>query len=296
MKLLFFAVVLLISVNSFSQIKKEKRRVSNEKGAMFVSWGFNRSAYTKSTLRLVGSGYDFSMHYAKATDHQSPIGSGDYSITSISVPQYNFKVGYCYKKKWSIQLGLDHMKYVFSDNNRVVLNGFVSIDTNTVSFGNSQPIGKGFIESKSIKTNKNDFQYSNLKGLNYIHAELGWTEKLWVPGRKGNFVLSASLGLGTGIILSYSDLYYDGIQNSATRSVSGYGLSGFAGLRTEFFKNFFLYTNFSTGFLHKIHEKTSLEDHSAYASQFFGFSQIEAGVGILLYKRPKNGCDDCPVW
>jgi hypothetical protein len=294
MKILFFALTFLISSSLFSQMKK--RKVSNEKGTIFISWGYNRSAYTKSDLKLQGQGYNFNMQYSKARDHQSPLNSGDYSLTKLSVPQYNFKIGYYYKQKWSISLGVDHMKYIFSDNNKVVVTGNLSYQSKYVSLGNNINYGSAPILLKNITTDRDVFHYENSKGLNYIHGELGLSEKLFVADKKGDFIVSSNVGLGAGLLLSYTNLLFDGVQNETTKSLSGYGLSTFAGLRFEFFKSVYLYSNFSVGFLHKIHEKTSMVDAVAYASQHFGYSQIEAGLGLLLFKKPKKECDDCPVW
>jgi hypothetical protein len=294
MKILFFAFTLLISLSSFSQMKK--RKVSNEKGTILISWGYNRSAYTKSDLKLQGQGYNFDLQDSKARDHQSPLNSGDYSLTKLSVPQYNFKIGYFYKQKWSISLGVDHMKYIFSDNNKVVVSGNLSYQSKYVSLGNNINYGSAPILLKNITTDRDVFHYENSKGLNYIHGELGLSEKLFVADKKGDFIVSSNIGFGAGLLLSYTNLLFDGVQNETTKSLSGYGLSTFAGLRFEFFKRFYLYSNFSVGFLHKIHEKTSMVDAVAYASQHFGYSQIEAGLGLLLFKKPKKECDDCPIW
>lgn len=296
MKSLLLILAIFLSYGLFAQYDKPKRKISNEKGSFFTSWGFNRTGYTKSNIHFLGQGYGFNLKYSKATDNQSKFGSGDYALNSISVPQYNFKIGYYYKKKWHIALSLDHFKYLFSDNNAVVFSGFASLDTNTVKFGPAQTLGKGYIANKNLKTSSNYFNYSNAKGLNYIHADIGWTEKLFVFGRKGEFVLSSNLGIGSGILISYTDLYFDQIQVRNVKSLSGFGISSFAGIRAEFMKHLFIYSNISAGFINKSREKTDENNPLAYVSQRFGYCQGEVGLGIILFKRVKNDCDDCPVW
>ncbi len=296
MRLLFLVLAMLFSLASFSQGRKRHRHVTNEKGAIFISWGYNRSAYTKSDIHFQGQGYNFDLQYSKAKDHQSSLSSGDYSITSLSVPQYNFKVGYYYKNKWSISLGIDHMKYYFLDKNEVVASGNLTYKEQSAYLGNHPAYGAAVLLSKNITTEKDTFNFENSKGLNYIHAELGLAEKIYTADKKGDFIVSSNAGVGVGCLLSYTNLYFRKVQNPTTRSLSGYGLSAFAGLRFEAFKRVYLYTNLSAGFLHKIHEKTSNVDQVAYVTQYFGYSQIEAGLGLFLFRRPKNGCDSCPVW
>ena len=294
MRLLFLVLAMLVSLVSFTQGRK--RHVTNEKDAIYISWGYNRSAYTKSDIRFQGQGYNFDMQYAKARDHQSSLSSGDYSLKSLTVPQYNFKVGYFYKNKWSIALGIDHMKYYFLDRNEVIVSGNITYKQTSAYIGNHPAYGGALLLSKKITTIKDSFNYENSQGLNYIHAELGLAENIYTVDKKGDFKLMSNVGVGAGCLLSYTSLYYNRVQNPITRSLSGYGLSAFAGLRFEVFKRVYLYTNLSVGFLHKVHEKTSNVDEVAYVTQYFGYSQIEAGLGLFLFKKAKNACDSCPVW
>ena len=295
MKSVLFVLFILVSLSLFSQ-RKKIRKVTNDKGTLFVSWGFNRSVYSMSNLYLSGNGYNFNLERSKATDNQSKIGSGDYALNSISIPQYNFKIGYYYKKKWSIAFAVDHMKYIFADQNQVIISGNASYIVQDVSFGNEQTFSNGTMYSQNVTTNKKEFRYENSKGLNYIHAELGLTERLYVVGKKGNFCIASNTGFGAGILYSYTTLLYNNVQGVTAKSLSGYGLSGYAGLRLEVFKRAYFYTNLSVGFLHKVNERSNAADPNAIAKQKFGYSQIEVGAGIFLYKRKKNGCSDCPVW
>ncbi len=296
MKNFLFVLFILVSLSSFSQ-KKKLYRVTNDKGTFFLSYGFNRTVYSMSNLYLVGNGYNFNLERSKATDNQSKFGSGDYALNSISIPQYNFKLGYYYKKKWSIAFAVDHMKYIFADNNHVIFSGNTSFIVQEVAFGNDgQTFSNSLKYSESVTTNKEQFRFENSKGLNYIHAELGLAERLYVKGKRGNFCIASNTGFGAGVLYSYTTLLYNNIQGKTAKSLSGYGLSAFAGLRCEVYKRAFIYTNFSLGFLHKVHEKSNAADPSAIAKQKFGYSQIEIGLGIFLYRRMKNGCGGCPVW
>jgi len=296
MKILFFVFAVLFSMHSFSQRKKESRKVSNGKGTLFTSWGYHRSAYTNTDLHLIGNGYDFTLENSEGSDNQSKLGSGDYGIQSLSIPQYNFKVGYYFMKKWSISLGIDHMKYIYGDRNEVKVTGNVTYPIQDVYLGTSTPFTNMYQYSQDATTDRSVFHYQNSKGLNYINAELAFAQKLHVFDKKGNFILTSTAGLGVGILQSHTTLLFNNVQGPTTQSISGYGLSAFGGLRLEFFKRAYLYSDLSFGFLHKVNEKSNALDRSAYARHHMGYSMFEAGLGILLYKRVKNGCDDCPVW
>jgi hypothetical protein len=296
MKILFFVFALLFSMSAFSQSKKKSRKVSNNKGTIYASWGYHRSVYTNSDLHLIGSGYDFTLENSKGNDNQSKLSSGDYSLQRMSVPQYNFKIGYYYMKKWSIAIGVDHMKYIYADHNEVKVTGNVTYPIQDVYLGNSVPFTNVYQYSQDATTDRSKFHYQNSTGLNYIHAELAMAQKIYVVDKKGNFILSSNFGLGAGALLSYTTLLFNNVQGPTTKSVSGYGLSAFGGLRFEFYKRAYLYSNLSLGFLHKVNEKTNGLDGSAYARQHMGYSMFEVGVGLFVFKKVKNGCDDCPVW
>lgn len=293
MKLIILFLLLILSFSTFSQSRKSKRRISNAEGTIYVSLGYNRSAYSKANTHFEGSGYNFNLKHAAAHDNQSKLGSGDYLNFSA---QFNLKLGYYYKKVWPLSLSVDHMKYYFSNNNQVFLNGYVTMDANNVTFGDGQSFPTGFYANVPVSTYEDDFSYQTTKGMNFIHADVNRTIKLLGLGKKNNVVLCSNLGFGAGGIFTNIDYNFAGRKTTETSSFSGYGLTASAGLRLEFFKRVYFYSNFSAGFLHQLHVKTTTDDLSAYSSQFFGFSQIESGIGLFLYKRPKNGCDDCPVW
>ena len=50
---------------------KKKAKNSMAEGTAFVSWGYNRSAYTRSNINFVGTGYNFTLKGVKAVDRPS---------------------------------------------------------------------------------------------------------------------------------------------------------------------------------------------------------------------------------
>lgn len=293
MKCVFFALCLLISLGSFSQSRKSKRRVSTNKGTIYGSLGYNRSVYTKTDAHYEGSGYNYNLKFSKANDNQSKLGSGDYLKF---IAQFNLKLGYYYMKQWSLAVSFDHMKYVHANNNNVSFTGFVSLDNSTVDFGDGQIITNGYQSNLPVVTHEDLFAYQTTKGFNFIHADLNRAHKLLSSGKRDVLVLTGNYGFGAGILLTTIDFNYGGLSTKDMYSFSGYGVDVNTGFRLEFYKRVYLYSTFSTGLQHQVRVKTRLNDPTAYSSRFYGFSQIELGVGLLLYKRTKNGCDDCPVW
>jgi hypothetical protein len=276
-----------------AQSRKAKHRISNAKGALFASLGYNRSVYTKTKAHFEGTGYIFDLRSAKAHDMQSPLGSGDYLNFKC---QFNLKAGYYYKKVWAVSVNLDHMKYVFSNYNNVLLTGSVTMNANNVTFGDGQSFAIGYHTNVPVSTYEGDFSYQTTKGMNFIHTDLNRTIKLLGGIKRNSAVLTSNIGVGAGLIVTSVDFNYAGRKTVDMVSVSGYGFAASTGLRLEFLRRAYVYSTFSVGALHQVHVKSRTDELLAYSSQFFGFSQVEMGLGILLYKRSKNKCDDCPVW
>lgn len=278
----------LIGLDEFSSITKRKKpKNSMAKGTGFVYWGYNRSAYTRSTIHFEGAGYDFSLKGVQAKDRPSTKISEYFNPTKFTVPQFNIRAGYNFKNYWNISLGYDHLKYVMVHGPEYLLNGKISsgIDANW----------SGNLSNKIVVTNENDFHYENSNGMNYIRLELTNVRNI-VRNRMDNFTMSYLLGVSSGAILSFNDFTFGGKKDMATVSLSGIGLSGHAGMRFEFFKYVFLQTNIATGFMKQVSVRTRANEYSAVARQHFGYVEGNIVLGALFYIRPTNSCDSCPVW
>lgn len=273
----------------FSQRKKTKTKNSYAKGTLFGYWGYNRSFYTKSNIRFVGNGYDFEMKGAVAKDNPSTEFSKYVNFNTITVPQFNGRLGYYFKDHWAISFGYDHMKYIFADNNHVNIYGNISPGVDTVTNLSGNYDGQEFV------TNRNTFHYENSNGLNYLRFELTRTDQ-WYATRSKWFAFSTNIGIGAGGLLSFNDFTFAGRKDMVTISMSGYGASAHLGARFEFFKHVFIQGNLSGGMMHQVKVKTRPNDPSAYARQFYGYGEMDVVIGFLFYIRPTNNCNSCPHW
>lgn len=268
--------------------KNKKQKNSHAQGTLFGYWGYNRSAYTKSNMRFVGPGYDFTLAGAKAHDNPSTELSTYYRLNTLTVPQFNARIGYYIKKHWAISFGYDHMKYIFQDHNEVTLSGEIDpgVDDNW----------SGVYSGVPVTTDRNDFHYENSDGLNYLRFEFLRTDKLVSLGSKEQFAISSNLSVGAGSLLSFNDFVFGGRKTMRTISMSGYGISGHASLRFEFFRHVFVQTKFGGGFNHQVKVRNRPNDPSSFTRHAYGYGSFDTSVGFLLYIRSKNGCDSCPNW
>ncbi|MFM7661279.1 MAG: hypothetical protein ACKO6A_01270 [Bacteroidota bacterium] len=276
-----------ISLNSYLIEKRKKPKNSMAKGTGFVYWGYNRSAYTRSTIHFEGAGYDFSLKGVKAKDRPSTTIGEYFNPAKITVPQFNIRAGYNFKNYWNISLGYDHFKYVMVHGPEYLLNGKINEGVD--------PNWSGNYDDELVITNEKDFHYENSNGMNYIRLELSNVKNLVRNGRD-NFTLSYLLGLSSGAILSINDFNFGNQKDMATMSLSGLGVSGHAGVRFEFFKHIFLQTNVGVGFLRQMNVHTRPNDYNSFARQSIGYIEGNIVLGALFYIRPTNSCDSCPVW
>jgi hypothetical protein len=284
-------IALTLSFESSAQFGKKKKE-STDKGTIFLFWGYNRSHYANSNIRFVGPGYDFTLNGVKAVDKPEPFSLNSYfNPNNITIPQFNLRVGYYYKKGWALSFGYDHMKYYLKDGNHVNLTGQIDPGVDTVTNWS------GTYTGEPVVTNFKTFHYENTNGMNYIRAELMRSFDVYKPKRgSGNFGVTGNLGLSVGTILSVNDFNFAGQFNRVTYSISGYGFSAHSGVRLEFFKHLFLQADLNTGFIHQLKVRTRPEDASSFARQKVAFVEYNAVIGGLFYLKTKKKCDDCPSW
>lgn len=285
-------VLILVAIPFLSEgQKKSKEKVSYAKGTIFGYWGYNRSAYTKSTMRFVGPEYDFSLVGVKAGDHPSTDISHYVDPKKITVPQFNGRIGYYFKDHWAISLCYDHLKYLINDGNQVKLYGHIDPGFDTVTNLSGDYDGQDWV------TDRSKFHYENSNGLNYMHLDITRTDQWLTFGKNNWFGFSSNIGLSAGALLTFNDFRFAGINDMATVSISGYGLSVTSGLRFEFFKHVFLQANLNGGFHHLVKVKSRPDPSKQhYIKQKYGFIEGNVVLGLMFYIRSKNACDSCPVW
>jgi hypothetical protein len=286
MKLLFL-LFLFLTFSAEAQTKKSKN--SLKAGTLYGYWGYNRSAYTKSNLHVVGPGFDLTLKGAKAYDNPYPVGLSYFSPSKITIPQFNGRLGYMIKNSIGISLGTEHMKYLFADHNKVKLNGFVNPGVDTVWSGN--------YDNQEVITDRRHFHYENSNGLNYINVQMTKFKNLYTPRNNNWFKATAQFGVGTGILFVYNDFKFAGSYDVSNPSVSGWGISAHGAVRLEFWNHFFLQADLQTGWNLQTHVRLKRNDRNWYAKQNYFYGMAGTYVGFLFYlKGGKNGCDTCPKW
>ena len=260
--LLFFCI--LISTFSFSQDSISKR-TSKNKGTFFVYWGWNREAYTNSDIHFQGTNYDFTLQDVQAKDRQSPFAFDTY-FKSITIPQYNLRIGYYINEKYSISFGADHMKYVMVGTQKTTIDGKIASSTSYDGTYSNAPFT---IEPKFLL-------FEHTDGLNYLNLEVRRHDKLY---QYKKITLNLTEGVGAGILLPRTNTTLLGFPRYDQFHLAGFGLGAMVGLNVEFWNHFFIQTEGKVGYINMPDIRTTMHVEDK-ASQQFGWIQGNVVFGV----------------
>jgi hypothetical protein len=288
-KLLFLLLLCVFASPADAQIRKHQRKRSTNAGTLFFYWGYNRTAYTGSTVHFIGSDYDFTMKGLRATDRQPKFDANLYlNPANITIPQYNFRVGYYFNEKWALSLGVDHFNYVMRHDKEVTMDGHIDMSADSLWQGNYTQ------DTKLIDPAV--FHYEHAGGLNYLRIELMRSYDLFEIGNRRQLALTGNVGLNLGPMLTTTNFLFAKEQSTRSTALSGYGIGANASARLEFFKHVFIQAEGGLAFAHLPGVRTRANDRNQRAKQAFGLATYNVSLGLLFYIKTKNGCDSCPHW
>ena len=297
--------LLFVAFCSSAQIKKdstsaerpkgtiETREWFKRKGTFFFYWGYNRDMFSNSDIRFWGDGYNFKITDVRALDEPDPISKEYIGLTSFTVPEYNYRVGYYLSDKVYVSFGEDHMKYHIVPQT-THLTGSISKEANgTAQIGtyNNQEVlvGEGSdnnMGASIIQSLPQGFVqgFEHCDGLNDASFEIGRLEQIWMS-KNGKDALSVVGGAGAGLVVPDTDadvLGYPPKHDMATGKKS-YHLAGYSGslhigLQFDFCKHFFLLAKLKSGYINLSDILTTTT--GGKASQHFTFIE---GQLVLAY-------------
>ncbi len=267
-KKLLLILLLLSYINIWAQ-NKEKTNSYNQQGKLYFYWGWNGSNYTNSDISFRGDNYSFTLQDVKATDRQSKFSIDKYfNPGNITIPQYNFRVGYYFKPHWDISFGIDHMKYVVEQNQTTQISGTINANT---------PFDGGF-NNDDIRITEDFLRFEHTDGLNFANIELRYSNRI-LDVKKVQFNYLA--GGGAGILYPKTDTRLFGGERNNKFHLSGYGIDAVVGLNITFFKRFFIQSELKGGWI-DLPNITTTPSSADSASQNFFFLQRNIVIGGIF--------------
>lgn len=279
MKQSFLMVVLtfcIFSQYSFSQetVENPEKYTAHNKGKFYVYWGGNRETFSKSDIRFKGSHYDFTLYDVEA--HDKPKGwHVDYiNPGRMTIPQTNFRMGYFINDHYNISLGVDHMKYVMSQNKRVDYSGnYPNPGTyNENAIGNQLTLDEKFLT------------FEHTDGLNYVNTEIARVDdisKLFNLPNTDKFQVNTVGAIGVGILFPKTNAKVLSKDRHDDFHVSGFGASAKVGLNFTFFKHFFVQTELKGGYINMNDIRTTALSDDTAQQEFWFLQRIIVVGGIF---------------
>ena len=253
------------------------------KGSFFVHWGYNRAWYSESDIRFNGPGYDFTLQHVLARDRPDAFNAKLYlSPSTIWIPQYNYRAGWFFADRWSISLGLDHMKYVVVQDQNVQLIGHVDADRTV-----DQTVIDG---PKEVTLDQAFLKYEHTDGLNLLSADLDRYDRLW-QSHDGAYAIQVFEGIHAGPVIPRTDVRLFGKGLNNRWNLAGFGAGAQAGLQFDFLRHFYVRNTLRAGWIDLPHVLTT-GDADDHASQHFWFVQHAIMVGVhFRVGRSKDASD-----
>lgn len=286
-----------VSLNTFAQEEVTVQRyTAHNKGKFFVSWGGNRESYTKSDVNFRGKDYNFTVSDMKA--HDKPKGwHCDYiNPAKMTIPQTNLRLGYFFSDHYSVTIGVDHMKYVMTQNQIANVTGKINLPADqpgSIYNGeyNNTPVDmsqggaeEGGFPKGSTPAGTPFLIYEHTDGLNYINTEVSRHDdisKLFRINNTDKIQVNLTEGLGAGVLYPKTNTTLLGKERHDDFHISGYGVSAKAGINVTFFKHFYVQGELKGGYINMQDIRTTTSNEDRASQDFFFFQRIIAVGGIF---------------
>ncbi|OIP01746.1 MAG: hypothetical protein AUJ98_03320 [Bacteroidetes bacterium CG2_30_33_31] len=256
---------MLFATASIGQNTSENQKI-NRKGSMYFYWGWNWEKYSKSDINFSGSNYNFTLYNMIANDRPSKFDFDTYfNPTRLTIPQYNFRLGYFLNEHYNFSIGIDHMKYVMLPLQSVGIKGNIN---NGTSFD-------GKYSGENIQLTENFLKFEHTDGLNYANVEFRRFDEVY---NYKNIKFNITDGIGIGMLIPRTNTTLMNNPRYDQFHLAGFGIGAVVGVNIELYKYFFIQSEFKTGFINMPDIRTT-SSTSDKASQHFFFYQINALFG-----------------
>ncbi len=244
------------------QEKKYKKVVGN--GMFYISWGYNKEWYTRSSIRVKQPGLDNDYSMESVQAHDRPGWNEDFFHKELTIPQYNYRIGYFFNEKqnFAIEINFDHTKYIVREGQTIRVKGRM----------------QGSSVDKDISfTQADGFYYFLNNGANFLLFNLVRKFSLYAtPNRYLKVDLLAKAGIGPVIPHVENALFGDA-------NAPGFQLGGWnTGLETALKVSIMKYAYLE--FAQKVDyaRYSHLNVYKGRAKQSFGTYELILSLGINL--------------
>ena len=242
-------------------VAAQSRSKSSRKGEIYFSWGYNKEWYTKSNIRINQPelGNYYSLRHVEAHDH--PGWDEGLFSRALTIPQYNYRLGYFFKDDLAIEINFDHTKYII-DQQEIHYTGKMD----------NKPVD-GTIDWKE----ENGFYYFLNNGANFLLFNIVKNWSLYEnPSGKIRIDMLGKAGIGP--VLPHVENSFFGQRNKPDFQFGGWNVGVEQAIKATFYK--YAYLEFS----HKIDyaRYAHLHIYKGKARQAFGTYELILSLGVNI--------------
>lgn len=275
--LLILYIGFFLNLTYGQQIGLEQvRYTSSNKGKIFLYWGGNRGDFSRSDINFRGKDYNFTLRDVEAQDKPKGYHIDYINPSRMTIPQTNFRLGYFFTDHYSVSIGVDHMKYVVTQNQLTNISGSINLsDTETGSSFN------GEYNNDAIALTKDFLKFEHTDGLNYVNIEIGRTDDIssfFGIQNIDTFQINLTEGISGGVLYPKTKASVLGKRKHDDFHISGFGLSIKGGINFTFLKYFFIQGELKGGYLN-MSDILTTHDTEDKASQNFLFLERIIVIG-----------------
>lgn len=237
-KLTFTKTILLLVIILFGTVHLIAQE-NDKKGSFYVYWGYNRSHYSKTNLHFNGPDYDITFYDIVGTDRPTKFGWIYINPSTITIPQYNFRLGYFLTNRFTLSFGIDHMKYVVTRNQATTISGVISPNISSKYEGSYLNV--------PILLEPDLLIFEHTDGFNLVSLDVEYLQPIKLNLHK-KLSLNWNIGIGGIWIATKTNVKVlnDGLDNDF--HTAGYTLIGKTGPRIEFKNRLFLLGEIKGGY------------------------------------------------
>lgn len=257
-----FGSLFLFSGSASGQTEQKKKK--HKTGSIYISWGYNHEWYTRSSVHIkqsaLGNNYDFVS--VKSHDHK---GWDDGVFQQqLSIPQYNWRVGYYFNEKQDMgfELNFDHTKYIITEGRDVQVKGTL----------NNRAVDTSVYFAKA-----NGFFYYLNNGANFLL--FNFIKRQGLYRSKDNMLAVDFVGkAGIGPVVPHVENSFFGKKNDPHFQVGGWNVGLETALRVTFCR--YAFAEFSQKIDYARY--SNLKIYEGTAKQNFGTYELILSVGAII--------------
>lgn len=243
-----------------------------KKGEWYFSWGYNKEWYTGSDLHIKqpSLGNDYVIKDVRARDKPG----WDHGLfkKDLSIPQYNYRLGYFFKDNWAFEINFDHAKYVIDETQLLHVKGTIGGQQVDEYIANNVP---------TYNNNTDPFiKYQLNNGANFLMFNIVHNIHLSDFNKKW-FDLSFMWKAGPGIMIPHVENTIQGNKNHKGFQFGGFGADVEGAVRATFFK--YAYLEFANKVVGTHYY--NLRVYEGKAKQTFGTYMMVLSAGVKLPQR-----------